>query len=636
MANRFQISLAKGDMEATLSVAAGEPCTAADLRKAIGDAGVSRGVLEDVVEKFGQQAADNNFTTNKQVIAKGKPPSEGKSGKLHIDNANAKKDIPASHLADGKAKASGKGSGDNNYLISVVKGQEIGHVDLCQNGEPGFTVKGTPLKCKKVEDPLDRLGKGLSCNVKNMVCVLATGVLFDREGEKLVVVPVPANKRILLTIGDDKMTAVARLFPGDVGNAQTVTDTLEEAGITHGVVEAATSELAQKLVDEASQIDELLVAEGVASETGEDGYFEPDFSVGTLAGKVRKDGSIDYRDRSMLIAVAEREVIGLYYSPTDGKTGYDVMGADTAPSPGKEVPVKLGDGAEMGDNNTVVASIAGVINYQPGGVLQVNDAYEHRGDVDLKSGDLKMNGAIIVTGDVTRDAKVQATEGVVVKGVIDAGGVECDGSVTVEGGVMVEGKAWIRAGGDVTCRHTQGARIESKGTITIQQNAINSFFKAKSIAGESDASLIRGGALCAEEQIVVGEAGPELGARTVLSVAMPLNWEYPTVAEKLGGGAGAAKPGPGKKGRAKTGKREKTESSAAQLSRLLEIARIEVRGKIHPGVVIEIGKLSKTIEQSTTSVRFRYAKIDGEPMIEMIRISRGAGDEAKAGSAKRK
>lgn len=188
MANRFQISLAKGDMEATLSVAAGEPCTAADLRKAMGDAGVSRGVLEDVVEKLGQQAADNNFTTNKQVIAKGKPPSEGKSGKLHIDNANAKKDIPASHLADGKAKASGKGSGDNNYLISVVKGQEIGHVDLCQNGEPGFTVKGTPLKCKKVEDPLDRLGKGLSCNVKNMVCVLATGVLFDREGEKLVVV----------------------------------------------------------------------------------------------------------------------------------------------------------------------------------------------------------------------------------------------------------------------------------------------------------------------------------------------------------------------------------------------------------------------------------------------------------------
>ena len=71
------------------------------------------------------------------------------------------------------------------------------------------------------------------------------------------------------------------------------------------------------------------------------------------------------------------------------------------------------------------------------------------------------------------------------------------------------------------------------------------------------------------------------------------------------------------------------------MSRLLEIARIEIRGKLHPGVVIEIGKLSKIIERPATGVRFRYSKIDGEPTIEMIRISFGGGNETGNKSTKK-
>lgn len=280
----------------------------------------------------------------------------------------------------------------------------------------------------------------------------------------------------------------------------------------------------------------------------------------------------------------------------------------------------------MGENNTVVATLDGVINYEPGGTLVVNPAHEHSGDVDLKSGDLKMNGAIVVTDDVARNAKVEATEGVVIKGMIDAGAVECDGPVTVEGGVVVEDKAWIRAGGNVTCRHTQGARIESKETITIQQNSVNSFLTAKIIAGESESARILGGVLAAEELIVVGEAGSELGARTVLSVAVPLNWEYPSVADKLGG---SAKAGSGKKDKPKKGKREKGQSPRQQIKKLLETARIEVRGKLHSGVVIEMGELSKTIEREVQRVQFRYSIVNDEPKILMEGISGGDRGDAK-------
>ena len=192
---------------------------------------------------------------------------------------------------------------------------------------------------------------------------------------------------------------------------------------------------------------------------------------------------------------------------------------------------------------------------------------------------------------------------------------------------MVDGKAYIRAGGDVTCRHTQGARIECKETITVKQDIVTSFLRAKVITGESEKCRVRGGMLSAEEQIVVGEAGSELGVKTVLSVAMPLGWEYESVADKLSKAAGAPKPAPvkGKKGGPKKGKREKVESASAIMKRLNEVARIEIRGTIHPGVVIEIGPLSKVIERKFERVRFRYSIVDDEPTIVMQDLPRGGG-----------
>lgn len=275
MSGRFEIRVTDDEMEAYICVAAGDPCNGDDIRSALGKAGVREGILEEALEKLGREVAEGSFASDDQLIAKGKPAREGKAGVLHISQS---KDIPASHLAKGSGAEKGKGGKEGgkgkpaSFLTSVIPGQEVGHLDPCDPGEPGFTVMAKVLACPKVEDPRSRLGTGLTSDSANMVTATSPGVLCDREGERYEVVPLPSNKRILLEISNDKMRATARVFPGEPGDAQTVTEVLAAAEVTHGIVDGANEELGQKLTNPLTRIDEMVLAIGTPAVPGKDGH----------------------------------------------------------------------------------------------------------------------------------------------------------------------------------------------------------------------------------------------------------------------------------------------------------------------------------------------------------------------------
>ncbi|MAE94482.1 MAG: hypothetical protein CL910_07470 [Deltaproteobacteria bacterium] len=622
MGSRFRILVTDDEMAAQVGVVGGAACGADDLRRALEDAGVCQGILEEALETLAQQVGDPVYACEAVSIAEGKAARDGKSGALHID---ATRDIPGAHLA-GEAGTSKPDRGASGaFFANVISGQEIGHLDPCDPGEPGYTVTGKRLDCAPVEDPSRRLGDGVEKSPEDIVHATKVGVLRCEDGEGGVqVVPLPADKRVLLAISSDQMRATAQLFAGKAGEEGIVAAVLAAAGVCHGVAEAASRELGQKLRDPAARIEEILLASATPATEGDDGYFEPDFPVGALAGTLREDGSTDFRDRSALVAVELEQVLGTHHGPTEGTSGTTVLGGELAPKPGKDRPPKLGTGAELRDEGRVVATSAGVVSYEPGGTLRVSDASEHKGDVDLRSGDLKVNGAIVVTGDITRNAALMATGAVVIKGMVDGGSVESDASVTVTGGVVCQGKASIRSGGDVVCHHTQGARVECLGTLTLQHDAVNSPLRAQRIVGETETVRILGGEARAEEQIVVGEVGSHLGARTVLAVGRYLPWKHETVAAQLGGGEGTesspsnrhpersgAHPKPGAAAGPETGGRDPRG--------LLEAARIEVTGTLHPGVVIQIGEHSRIIEQEMRGVQFRRSKeADGEIEVTLL------------------
>ncbi|MCP4906201.1 MAG: DUF342 domain-containing protein [bacterium] len=186
--------------------------------------------------------------------------------------------------------------------------------------------------------------------------------------------------------------------------------------------------------------------------------------------------------------------------------------------------------------------------------------------------------------------------------------------MTVAGGVIDDESAWIRAAGDAIIHLSPGATIECKETLTIQQSAVNIDLRARAIVGEAESTRILGGTARAEEQIIVGEAGSDLGATTTLAVAYPLEWEHDGVESKWKGIV------PVKEQEADAITAKLTRSVACAAKELLKTAQIDVIGNLHLGVVIEIGELSLTVERTIRGVRFRQGIEDDRPFIEEVSL----------------
>jgi len=272
----------------------------------------------------------------------------------------------------------------------------------------------------------------------------------------------------------------------------------------------------------------------------------------------------------------------------------------------------LGEGVEKAkDSETIRSARAGVITYQEGKSLDVVDASEHRGDVDLKSGHLRVSGSIMITGNVTRNARVLATGDVVIKGIVDGGGVASDGQVAVAGGVIGQDKAWIRARGDVTCRHTQGARIECRETLEVQKSAVNSQLQARIVSG---AFKVLGGEIRAAETIAIQEAGSEFGARTVLAVAVPLSHCEEASCQNVGLALRNDSQVPVPPVEHAEGFNVNSYVDA-ETRRLQRMARIEVAGTVHPGVIVQIGRFSLAIDEAMRGVSFRLDEESNPPIL---------------------
>lgn len=610
MENLFEVQISEHGLEAHVSVMPGRSSSREELVDALSEAGVRKGLIDAALDALADNLTDPNFSAQNILVAQGEAPREGSDGKLEL---SLSPDIPASHV-EAPAK---KGEESLGYFSVVVPRMEIGSYQEPRAGEPGWNVSGEEVQCADVADPLERIGDGLECTPNGKILATVVGIVIAREDEVLQVRPLPSDKRILVTVIESSMTARIRVFPGEPGDADTLGIALERAGVVHGVTSAAEALLAENLPDPLFRVEDLVAAQGTAPIAGADGFFTPRFAAEApaglvSAGKVDDEGQIDFWNRSLLVPVEQNQVLGVYTKPTVGTPGMNVSGEELPAENGTEQMPTLGDGVDQKNKSeTILAGRAGVISYQEAKSLDVVDASEHRGDVDLKSGNLRASGSIMITGNVTRNARVSATGDIVIKGLVDGGGVASDGQVAVAGGVIGQDKAWIRARGDVTCKHTQGARIECRETLEIQKSATNSWLQARVVSGSF---RVLGGEIQAAEKISIQEAGSPFGARTVLAVAMslPLCEEESCHNVELAFRTECKVPPPSAKD---AGPMNDHKEINSETRRLLLEARIEVAGTVHPGVVVQFDRFSTTINEALKGVSFRYDESSSPPIV---------------------
>ncbi len=396
-----------------------------------------------------------------------------------------------------------------------------------------------------------------------------------------------ASERIIIEIVTGEVEAQVEVLPGPAADRSALDEALGAEGVVHGVDEEACAQLAICLQDPDFAIEELVVARGTPSVTGSDGVLELKFNIDVLAGRLRRDGTLDFRDRGLLVPVEPGDLLAIYTPPGESHTGRSVEGRELPANAPRDPQPGLGEGVELDpESGEIRATVAGIVSYTEASLLSVTSSFQHRGDVDRKSGDLHMEGALQITGDLARNASAAATGDLIVNGMVDGGTIRSNGSVTIGGGVIGSETTFVVAGGDLACNHADGADLRSGGTLSIAANAIKTRATARKIVVGANQGSVVGGELRAAESIVLGNVGSKLSTQTVVGIAPIQDYSSP-----LEDGVKSLN----------TSGRIRVIGTYADL---LPHARIDITGVAYPGVVIKLGPHQIQIQEEVRGVRF--------------------------------
>ena len=285
---------------------------------------------------------------------------------------------------------------------------------------------------------------------------------------------------------------------------------------------SATVDLEQVAVfcSEAAQGEDLenfLLAKGVAPVHGEDGWFELVVTTGKEETDLVEDefGRVDFKSIQTFSNVEPGQQIGKICLPTAGTPGKTIFGEIIEPNPGKPCGVIAGAGVHFNDDGTqAIANQAGRAIFEKN-VLSIAEEFVVNGNVDLSVGHITFNGFVDIKGDVLDDFNITATKGINVTGAVGACQIRADGPVTI--GMMAGlGKGKISCKGSFQARYLNQVTIECWGDVNISHEIRNSTIKSTGSI-HVPKGLITGGEIVALEGIEAKMLGTRSGAKTLLT-----------------------------------------------------------------------------------------------------------------------
>jgi uncharacterized protein len=145
---------------------------------------------------------------------------------------------------------------------------------------------------------------------------------------------------------------------------------------------------------------------------------------------------VDHRERSSPLTVQTETALAVVEPATEGSAGITVFGEELEPGSPPEMRVVPGPGAELHPGGTIVATRSGrPVEVSLGSliVVRVMPLYQHVGDVDLASGNLRVKSDLLITGGILTGMEVAALGGVTVHGNVLGARVRAGGAIQVGG-----------------------------------------------------------------------------------------------------------------------------------------------------------------------------------------------------------
>ncbi len=276
----------------------------------------------------------------------------------------------------------------------------------------------------------------------------------------------PGEIPLVLEVSSDRLTAVLSPSSSDhavsIKSALQIHALLDDRGLVQGRIPPA--DIDQWFNPPQGPQSPLTVAQGTPPTQGVDGDLVYAFPTDRLGpGKIREDGSMDFRDRGEVPFVHQGDLLVTYTAPTFGSDGIDVFGEPIEPDPVNDPVFIDGVGTRLSpDGQTLLAALDGQPALSPAGEVSVSPELVIDGDVDFETGHIEFKGNVVVKGCVKPGFSVQCIQ--LTAQEIQGATITIQGDLCVTAGIT---EAQVIAQGNVFCKFVNRAKILAFGNLMV-------------------------------------------------------------------------------------------------------------------------------------------------------------------------
>lgn len=276
--------------------------------------------------------------------------------------------------------------------------------------------------------------------------------------------PNPINAIVHVSISRDMLKAYLNIEPplygGSLPTLEEIKNELSRFRINYGIDEPM---LLKMTVNPIYNCD-IQIAEGLPSVKGTDGTYTLQFNTQKeFRPKERLDGTVDYQDLGLVENVKKGQVLCSITKHTNGEEGKSVTGAKIFPVRGKPVPITTGKNTEYNENGDIIAMINGQVELF-GTKINVDETFIVQKDVDISTGNIKVNGNVKVNGTVVTGFTVEAAGNIEIKGTVAAVMLKAGGNITLHGGAQ---NSELVCDGDLNGRFIENCAVTVKGSAKL-------------------------------------------------------------------------------------------------------------------------------------------------------------------------
>lgn len=231
---------------------------------------------------------------------------------------------------------------------------------------------------------------------------------------------------------------------------------------------------------------EAIVARGIPPKHGEDTQFKCLLDNTTVRKpKVREDGTLDYYDLGEILSVEEGCQLMRKYPPVPARIGKSVTGHELSARMAKTLNFKKCKGAQVSptDPGLLISTIKGQPVISERGVV-IDNIFTVK-NVDLRTGHIDYDGAVVVQGDVASGMKIKVTGDVQIFGMVENACIESDGDIDIKlgaigrtGGKATENRMEIICKGNLSAGYLENVSVNVRGNVLVKSRISNCELRA--------------------------------------------------------------------------------------------------------------------------------------------------------------